>query len=44
MVEMSRNGPQAANDGRGREGLCTSHLTYWRKQRRGGTLNEFSQS
>jgi transposase len=27
-----------------REGLYTSHLTYWRKQRRDGALKELSQS
>ena len=26
-----------------REGLYTSHLTYWRKQRRAGALKELSQ-
>lgn len=26
-----------------REGLYTSHLTYWRKQRRGGALKELGQ-
>ena len=28
----------------GREGLYTSHLTYWRKQRREGALQELGQS
>ena len=27
-----------------REGLYTSHLTYWRKQRRDGALKELGQS
>src|SRR5919106_336968 len=27
-----------------REGLYTSHLTYWRKQRRDGALRELGQS
>jgi transposase len=26
-----------------REGLCTSHLIYWRKQRRDGALKELGQ-
>jgi transposase len=26
-----------------REGLCTSHLVYWRKQRREGAIKELGQ-